>query len=183
MLLSSPLILLGFHPLLIGFVAALNLVYQFWIHTEVIDKCPAWFEAIFNTPSHHRVHHGTNPAYLDANFAGIFIIWDRLFGTFVPEGQAPIRYGTVTPIGTFNPVFIAFSEMVSVVRDAVRPGLTPRQRLAYIFASPGYSHDGSRKGSVQIKRDYLRAHPHMIDTPGLSGRLLDEGKKLSLIHI
>ena len=75
-LLSSPLIFLGFHPLLIGFVASVNLLYQFWIHTEAIDKMPRWFEAVMNTPSHHRVHHATNPDYLDRNYAGTFIFWD-----------------------------------------------------------------------------------------------------------
>ena len=95
--LSTPLVLLGIHPLLLAFVGAFNLVYQYWIHTEAIDKCPKWFEAIFNTPSHHRVHHATNPRYLDANFAGIFIIWDKMFGTFVPEmEEEDIHYGTVS---------------------------------------------------------------------------------------
>ena len=167
-LLSSPLILIGFHPLLIGFVASLNLLYQFWIHTEAIDKCPKWFEAIFNTPSHHRVHHATNPRYLDSNFAGIFIIWDKIFGTFVPElGNEEISYGVVKPIETYNPVKIAFAEMINIFKDATQKDLTLRQRLAYIFAPPGYSHDGSRKGSKHIKADYTAAHPEQAGTPGL----------------
>jgi len=157
-LLSTPLILIGFHPLLIGFVASLNLLYQFWIHTEAIDKCPKWFEAIFNTPSHHRVHHATNPRYLDSNFAGIFIIWDKIFGTFVPELEDEgIKYGVVKPIETYNPVKIAFVEMLNIFKDASQKGLTFSQRFAYVFAPPGYSHDGSRKGSKQIKADYVAA--------------------------
>tara|TARA_R110002020_G_scaffold135207_9_gene301963 strand:+ start:2621 stop:3547 length:927 start_codon:yes stop_codon:yes gene_type:complete len=154
-LLSVPLVLLGFHPLLIGFVASLNLLYQFWIHTEAVDKMPNWFEAVFNTPSHHRVHHGTNPQYLDMNYAGIFIIWDKLFGTFVGEqDDVKIAYGVVKPIETFNPAKIAFAEWGNVFKDAAGKDLTLRQRLGYIFGPPGYSHDGSRQTSEDIKREF-----------------------------
>jgi len=167
-LLSTPLVFLGFHPLLIGFVGALNLIYQFWIHTETIKKMPVWFEFIFNTPSHHRVHHATNPRYLDSNFAGIFIIWDRMFGTFVAErDDDPVKYGVVTPIETFNPIKIAFAEMLNIFKDVFKRDLKLKQRLAYIFAPPGYSHDGSRKDSAQIKADYLANHPNEIGMPGL----------------
>ena len=76
---------LGFHPVMIFTQMAISLLYQYWIHTELIDKLPRWFEAVMNTPSHHRVHHGSNPIYLDKNYAGIFIIWDKIFGTFQPE--------------------------------------------------------------------------------------------------
>lgn len=167
-LLSSPLIIFGFHPLLIGFVASINLLYQFWIHTEAIDKCPKWFEAIFNTPSHHRVHHATNPRYLDSNFAGIFIIWDKMFGTFVPElDDEEISYGIVKQIETYNPIKIAFIELLAIFKDACQKGLSLKQRLGYVFAPPGYSHDGSRKGSKQLKADYVAAHPEQAGTPGL----------------
>src|SRR3546814_77230 len=80
-----PLFLIGFPPAMVFFCAGLNLIYQFWIHTEAIGRMPRWFEAVMNTPSHHRVHHGVNPRYLDANYAGVFIIWDKMFGSFVPE--------------------------------------------------------------------------------------------------
>lgn len=167
-LLSSPLILFGFHPLLIGFVASLNLLYQFWIHTEAIDKCPKWFEAVFNTPSHHRVHHATNPRYLDSNFAGIFIIWDKMFGTFVPEREdEKIQYGVVKPIETFNPIKIAFVEMINIFKDASQKNLSLKERLSYFFAPPGYSHDGSRKGSKAIKADFVAANPDQAGQPGL----------------
>ena len=76
---------IGFHPLMILTQMSISLIYQYWIHTELIHKMPRWFEAVFNTPSHHRVHHGSNPLYLDKNMAGIFIIWDKIFGTFQPE--------------------------------------------------------------------------------------------------
>lgn len=165
---SVPLVLAGIHPVLLAFVGAVNLLYQFWIHTEAIDKMPRWFEFIFNTPSHHRVHHATNPRYLDSNFAGIFIIWDRLFGTFVPEIEdEKITYGIVKPVGTFNPFKVAFLEMFNVFRDALRPGLKFRERLGYVFAPPGYSHDGSRKGSKAIKLEYIAEHPEQAGTPGL----------------
>ncbi len=167
-LLSSPLVLFGFHPLLIGFVASLNLLYQFWIHTEAIGKCPKWFEAVFNTPSHHRVHHATNPRYLDSNFAGIFIIWDKAFGTFVPELEnEKIAYGVVKPIETFNPMKIAFVELINIIKDASQKGLSFKQRLGYIFAAPGYSHDGSRKNSKRLKADYVAENPKQAGTPGL----------------
>ena len=80
--LGSAMVFLGFHPAMVAFVGAMNLIYQFWIHTEAIKRCPAWFEAVFNTPSHHRVHHGSDPEYLDRNYGGILIVWDRLFGTY-----------------------------------------------------------------------------------------------------
>jgi len=169
---STPLILIGIHPLLLAFVGSLNLLYQFWIHTEAIDKMPRWYEAIFNTPSHHRVHHGTNPRYLDSNFAGILIIWDRLFGTFVPEQtDEKITYGIIKPVETFNPVKIAFLEMLNIFKDMSLPGLKVRERLAYIFAAPGYSHDGTRKGSHAIKNDFVREHPEQLGTPGLPKKL------------
>jgi sterol desaturase/sphingolipid hydroxylase (fatty acid hydroxylase superfamily) len=167
-ILSAPLVLLGFHPLLVGFIGAVNLVYQFWIHTQAIKKMPRWFEFIFNTPSHHRVHHGTNPRYLDSNYAGILIIWDRIFGTFVEEREAdPVVYGIITPIGSHNPAIVAFKELYNIFKDAFQPGLKFHQRLAYIFAPPGYSHDGSRKGSKDLKADYVAANPDQAGMQGL----------------
>ncbi|MEM9010308.1 MAG: sterol desaturase family protein [Pseudomonadota bacterium] len=168
LVLQIPLVLLGFHPAMVFFVAGLNLIYQFWIHTEAIDRLPRWFEWIFNTPSHHRVHHGRNARYLDANYAGTLIIWDRMFGTFVPErADDPVDYGLVRNLGTFNPLRVAFHEWVAIFRDLVRPGLTLRQRLLYALAPPGWSHDGSRETSDAIKAQYVERHPGMRGTPGL----------------
>ncbi len=150
MVLRAPLILFGFSPEMVLFVGGVNLVYQFWIHTEAIDKMPRWFEMVMNTPSHHRVHHGRDPKYLDTNYAGVFIIWDKLFGTFVPEQETP-DYGLVQNLGTFNPLRVAFHEWLSMLRDIFAPGLTLRQRFAYALKPPGWSHDGSRKTSDQIK--------------------------------
>ena len=152
MVVRTPLLLLGFHPAMIVFVGGVNLIYQFWIHTEAIDKMPRWFEAIMNTPSHHRVHHGRNPRYLDSNYAGVFIIWDKMFGTFVPEmPDEPVEYGLVQNLGTFNPLRVAFHEWISLFRDVARPGLSFGERVRYAIAPPGWSHDGSRETSDMIK--------------------------------
>jgi sterol desaturase/sphingolipid hydroxylase (fatty acid hydroxylase superfamily) len=151
-LMNVPLSFLGFHPATVALAFALNLLYQFWIHTEAIDRMPRWFEWLLNTPSHHRVHHGSNPRYLDANYAGVFMIWDRLFGTFVPEqADEPVRYGIVKNLGTFNPLRIALHEYVSIGRDLMRRNLTWRQRIGYFFGPPGWSHDGSR-GTTEALR-------------------------------
>ena len=155
--LKIPLAVVGFHPGVIALVGGLNLIYQFWIHTETIDRLPGWFEAVFNTPSHHRVHHGVNPRYLDANYAGVFIVWDRLFGSFVPEdARDPVRYGIVHPLGSHNPLRVAYHEWWSLARDLFRPGLSPRERFGYAFGPPGWSHDGSRSTSREL-RDAWRA--------------------------
>lgn len=179
-LLRVPLALIGFHPLMLAFVGGLNLVYQFWIHTETIGRLWKPIEFIFNTPSHHRVHHATNPRYLDANYAGTLIIWDRMFGTFVPELDEDVpRYGIVKNIGTWNPLRVAFHEWIDMFRDAARPGLTLRQRLGYLVAPPGWSHDGSRMGSEAIKADFVVRHPEAAGTPGLPGDTKPAGPRVS----
>ena len=166
--LQVPMVLLGFHPAVIAFVYGFNLIYQFWIHTEAIGKLPKPIEFIFNTPSHHRVHHATNPRYLDANYAGTLIVWDRMFGTFVEELPEDMpRYGIVKNVGTFNPVRVAFHEWVGMFKDVFSPGLTLRQRLMYMIAPPGWSHDGSRKTSEDLKADYVRLNPSQAGKAGL----------------
>lgn len=166
--LQVPMVLIGFHPAVIAFVYGFNLIYQFWIHTEAIDKLPRPIEFIFNTPSHHRVHHATNPRYLDANYAGTLIIWDRMLGTFVEELPEDMpRYGIVKNVGTFNPVRVAFHEWVGMFKDVFSSGLTLRQRLMYMIAPPGWSHDGSRKTSEDLKADYVRLNPSQAGKAGL----------------
>jgi sterol desaturase/sphingolipid hydroxylase (fatty acid hydroxylase superfamily) len=166
--LQAPMVLLGFHPAVIIFVFGFNLVWQFWIHTETIGKLPRWFEFIFNTPSHHRVHHATNPRYLDANYAGTLIIWDRMFGTFVEELDEDVpRYGIVHNIGTFNPIKVAFHEYVGIAKDVMQPGLTLGERLRYIFMPPGWSHDGMRDTSESLKAAYVRRNPGEAGKSGL----------------
>jgi len=146
-----PLFLIGFHPAMIFFVAGLNLIYQFWIHTETVGRMPRWFEAVMNTPSHHRVHHATNPRYLDKNYAGVFIVWDRMLGTYEPErdDERP-RYGIVKDLGSFNVLWAAFHEWIGIARDVwAAPDM--KSRISYMIAPPGWSHDGSRDTSETIK--------------------------------
>ena len=153
-LFALPLVLLGFHPVMIAICAGFNLIYQFWIHTEAIGRMPRWFEAVMNTPSHHRVHHATNPRYLDRNYAGVFIVWDKLFGTFEPEvrpeeGGERIRYGIVRQLGTFNLIWSVFHEWVGIAQDMWRSPW--RHKLSYLLREPGWSHDGSRETSAMIR--------------------------------
>ena len=114
-----PLAWLGFPPEWTASVFSLNLVYQFWIHTREIKKLPKWVEAIMNTPSHHRVHHGINIEYIDKNYAGIFIIWDKIFGTFEPEVREPL-YGITAPLKSFNPIWANFHYYIHLLRSSFR---------------------------------------------------------------
>lgn len=167
-LLNVPLVLLGFHPAMIGFCAALNLVYQFFIHTEAVRRMPWWYEAIMNTPSHHRVHHATNPRYLDANYAGTLIIWDKMFGTFVPErDDEPCRYGIVKNLNTFNLLVVQFHEWITIWKDVTQPNISFTNRLKYMYKPPGWSHDGSRETSEMIKQQFVRLNPETGGQPGL----------------
>jgi len=176
-LMNVPLAWIGFHPAAIALAFSVNLLYQFWLHTEAIDRLPRWFEAVFNTPSHHRVHHASNPRYLDSNYAGVFIVWDKLFGTFVPEDVAePPRYGLVKNLGTFNPIRIATHEYVAIAKDLVHPKLSLVQRLAYLFAAPGWSHDGSRQSTALLRAADLerrrRAQPASAAAAGAANERL-----------
>jgi len=155
--LKIPLVLVGFDPILVIFCGALNAVYQFFLHTETIHKLPKWFEAVFNTPSHHRVHHGKNPEYLDSNYAGTFIIWDKIFGTFVPENENSYPdYGLVKDFETFNPFKIFIHEYWGIIKDVFGNNRSIKDRILYIVAPPGWSHDNSRKTSNDIKREYYK---------------------------
>jgi sterol desaturase/sphingolipid hydroxylase (fatty acid hydroxylase superfamily) len=132
--------IVGFAPVMIMAMKAISLLYQFWIHTELVRSLGP-LEAVFNTPSHHRVHHGSNPRYIDRNHGGTLIIWDKLFGTFEPENPAdPVRFGLTKNIETYNPVRIAFHEWVDLFRDAWRaPG--GGNKLRYVFGNPGWRHE------------------------------------------
>jgi hypothetical protein len=133
---SLPIALLGFKPQDFVYISAFNTLYQFWIHTEAINKMPRWFEFIFNTPSHHRVHHGRNPKYIDKNHAGSLIIWDRMFGTFQAEEERP-TYGITKPINSWNPIFANFSHYVEMGKDLKQiPGWG--DRVKYLFMKPGW---------------------------------------------
>ncbi|GAB3336730.1 sterol desaturase family protein [Larkinella ripae] len=141
--------LLGFHPAAILTMQSISLLYQFWIHTEYINRMPVFIEAVFNTPSHHRVHHGSDLKYLDKNHAGVLIIWDRLFGTFQKEEERP-TYGLTQNIDTHNPIRIAFHEWVAMGRDVTKAG-SIKNAAKYLFGPPGWSHDGSRKTTRQLR--------------------------------
>ena len=147
--------LLGFHPAMVLFMQSVSLIYQFWIHTEAIDRMPRWFEAVFNTPSHHRVHHGSDFEYLDRNYAGTLIIWDKLFGSYYPEGRTP-QYGLTHPIGTDNPLRIAFHEWAGIARD-LRRARSPRAVLGTLFAPPGWSADGASLTTPQMRAQQAAA--------------------------
>ncbi|MBE7448787.1 MAG: sterol desaturase family protein [Kofleriaceae bacterium] len=140
--------LLGFAPWMVLLQQAISLLYQYWIHTEAIGRL-GWLEYVFNTPSHHRVHHGANPQYLDRNHAGILIVWDRLFGTFEPE-RAPVRYGLTTNLTSHNPLHIAFHEWRAIGAD-LRRARSLREAFLYVFGPPGWSPDGSRQTSRQLR--------------------------------
>lgn len=145
-----PLALVGFSPAMIITAQAWSLLYQFGLHTEAVRSLGP-LEAIFNTPSHHRVHHGSNVEYLDRNHAGIFIIWDRLFGTFEPE-RSKVDYGLTTNIHTFNPLRIAFHEWRALGRD-VRRARTLRDKLGYLLRPPGWSPDGSTRTARELQAE------------------------------
>lgn len=148
-----PLAALGFDPAMILLMIGLNLTYQFWVHTEAFRRGPAWFEAVFNTPSHHRVHHGSNARYLDRNHAGVLIVWDRLFGTFSPElDEEPVVYGLTSNIGTHDPWTVlvhGYAELIRDLRRADRFG----DRLRYLFLPPGWSHDGPDKRAKTLRAE------------------------------
>jgi alkylglycerol monooxygenase len=131
-----PLAIIGLPWELFASCYALNLVYQFWIHTREVDKLPAWLEWWLNTPSHHRVHHGVNPQYQDKNYAGALIVWDRLFGTFEPEVE-PVVYGITTPLGSFNPVRANVHIFAGIARNAWRTARW-RDKWRVIFGHPGF---------------------------------------------
>ncbi|MFZ1865573.1 MAG: sterol desaturase family protein [Polyangiales bacterium] len=152
----APLPLLGFPVSMILIQKSVSLLYQYWLHTELIGRL-GWFETVFNTPSHHRVHHGRNPIYLDRNHAGIFIIWDKIFGTFEPEAE-PVDYGLTKNIHTYNPVRIAFHEWAAMLKDARDAG-TWRGRIGYLLMPPGWTEDGTGKTSMALRREYAGAVP------------------------
>jgi sterol desaturase/sphingolipid hydroxylase (fatty acid hydroxylase superfamily) len=144
----TPLAIIGFHPLMMLTMQAVNLLYQFWIHTEFV-KSIGFLESFMNSPSHHRVHHGSDIKYLDKNYAGIFIIWDKLFDTFKKEEERP-KYGILHNIQTYNPLKIASHEWISIFND-LKTSRSLKEFIAYIFAAPGWSPDGSRKTSKQLQ--------------------------------
>jgi sterol desaturase/sphingolipid hydroxylase (fatty acid hydroxylase superfamily) len=149
-----PIALLGFKPIDILFIYSVGQVWAILTHTERVKKL-GWLEYLFVTPSHHRVHHASNPLYLDKNMGTVFIIWDKLFGTFQPELPAkayqPIKYGTVSPVdqGLSN---IIFHEWKSIWKDIRRKDISWKYKWMYLFGPPGWSHDGKRMTSEQLRQ-------------------------------
>ncbi|MFS8082603.1 MAG: sterol desaturase family protein [Ginsengibacter sp.] len=149
-----PLVFLGFAPIDIVFMYSLTQIYGILVHTQYIKKMPSWFEAVFVTPSHHRVHHANNIRYLDKNMGMVLIIWDRLFGTFQKEeSNEPVKYGLTYELSKPNDVSdIVFHEWKKLVDDLKRP-LPFSVKLKYLFKAPGWSHDGSSKTAKQLQRE------------------------------
>jgi sterol desaturase/sphingolipid hydroxylase (fatty acid hydroxylase superfamily) len=145
-----PLALAGFKPLDIVFIYSATQIWGIFVHTELIDKM-GWFEYFMVTPSHHRVHHASNTKYLDRNMGMFLIIWDKLFGTFEPETKdEPIQYGLTTKVESNNPLSMIFHEWKNIARDLRRP-VSWKDKFLYLFGPPGWSHDGSRLTSNQLR--------------------------------
>src|SRR3546814_83201 len=146
-----PLFLIGFPPAMVFFCAGLNLIYQFWIHTEANRRLPRWFEAVMNKPSHHRGHHGVKPRYFAANCAGVIMSWDEMVGSVGPGREdEPGRYGSVKQLGSFNILGAAVHEWGGIAKDVW--GAPGKHKLSYMWREPGWSHDGSRATSATIKQ-------------------------------
>lgn len=146
-----PVCWIGFDPRAVGLMYAANLLYQFWLHTETIPKL-GFVETFLNTPSNHRVHHAVNPEYLDRNYGGVLIIWDRLFGTYCEEKDGvPKVYGLVRQIDTLNPVKIAFAEWVAMLRD-LGSARSVREAAGYLFGPPGWRPGGNGLTTREIRR-------------------------------
>lgn len=143
--------LLGFDAGMVITMISISLFYQFWIHTRAVGRLHPWIEAVFNTPSHHRVHHASNVRYLDRNHGGVLIIWDRMFGTFARErDDDPVVYGLTTNLGTDAILWVAVHEYVAIWRDLKRAS-NWRDRLRYLTLAPGWSHDGADKRASSLR--------------------------------
>lgn len=151
-----PLALIGIPVWMIFLSQAIVLLYQFPVHTERVDRLPRPIEFVFNTPSHHRVHHGANNPYLDKNYGGILIVWDRLFGSYAEEIE-PVRFGLTKNIDTFNPIKVNYHEFVAMVGDVWR-AKTWRGRIGYLCNPPGWSEASARPESTPLTAAYSAAH-------------------------
>jgi sterol desaturase/sphingolipid hydroxylase (fatty acid hydroxylase superfamily) len=149
-----PLALMGFHALDIVFIYSATQIWGIFVHTESIKKM-GWLEYILVTPSHHRVHHASNAKYLDKNMGMFLIIWDKLFGTFQPElpeeNYQPMKYGLTKPLEKETPATIVFHEWQSIFKDVARKDITWKEKWNYLFGPPGWSHDGSRMTSEELR--------------------------------
>ena len=195
-----PLAWVGIPPGVMGTCVALNTLYQFWIHTELIHRL-GWLESFLNTPSHHRVHHAINPRYLDRNYAGVFIVWDRWFGSFEPERETPV-YGLTQPLRSFNPLWAQVSGWVALARQA-RATRRWRDKLRVWFAPPSWhppgvaetpspleAPGGHRKHDVEVpprRRVYVGVHFALTVAATFAllmwGRALPWGDKVGIVFL
>ncbi|MEP6674726.1 MAG: sterol desaturase family protein [Ferruginibacter sp.] len=154
-----PLALLGFRPIDIVFMYSLTQIYGILVHTQAIKKMPRWFEMIFVSPGHHRVHHASNIIYLDKNMGMCLIIWDRMFGTFQEElPEEPVKYGLTKPMeNPHHPLKIIFHEWQNIGKDLKRK-VSFFTRLKYLFMPPGWSHDGSTKTAAVLRKEIKKDH-------------------------
>ncbi|MFY0639538.1 MAG: sterol desaturase family protein [Bermanella sp.] len=163
-----PLAFMGFPPEILVAVGSLNLLYQFWVHTQVIDQMPKWYEFIFVTPSNHRVHHAKNKIYVDKNFGGVFL-WDRLFGTFQPElKEEKVIFGISTQLASWNPVWGNLHFLISLCKDAWRTN-SWKDKFTLWFRRTGY-----RPADVEAKYPIIKSNQvvEKYDTPlSLSAKL------------
>jgi hypothetical protein len=161
-----PLAIIGFDTLLFVTVSSLVTLYQFWIHTKAIHKM-GWLEYIFNTPSHHRVHHGVNPKYIDKNHGGTFIIWDRMFGTFQEEEEEPI-YGITKPLNSWNPLWANLQHFVEIA-FLLRQVPHWKDKLKVLFMPPGWRPEylGGQLSVPEVDRTSYRKYdtqvPHLLN--------------------
>ena len=150
-----PLAWIGFQPLDIIFIYSATQIWGIFVHTELINKM-GWLEYFLVTPSHHRVHHASNPKYLDKNLGMFLIIWDKMFGTFQPELEEkeyqPVKYGLTKPLEKETPVSIIFHEWSSIGKDISRKDIGWKEKWWYVFGPPGWSHDGSRMTSDELRQ-------------------------------
>jgi hypothetical protein len=171
-----PLVWLGFDVRTVLSVLTLNLLYQFWIHATWIPKL-GWLELVLNTPSAHRVHHASNPEYLDANYGGVLIVFDRLFGTYVAErADLPCRYGLVHPLTSYNPLRVEFAQWLSLGRDLLH-ARSLRALLGHLLMPPGWSPDGEGETTAELRARQQRGDDERrpIDGNPTPGQRLQQG--------
>lgn len=160
-----PLGLMGFSPVDILFVYSATQIWGIFVHTELIHKM-GWLEYILVTPSHHRVHHASNAKYLDKNMGMFLIIWDKIFGSFQPELPAdqyqPLKYGLTKPVDNDTPAKVIFHEWNDIWKDLKRSDISFYNKLGYLFGPPGWSHDGSRQTSDQMRESEENSGPEYI---------------------
>ena len=169
----APLVWLGVRPEVVLATLSANLLYQFWLHNDWMPKL-GWLEYVFNTPSAHRVHHASNIDYLDANYGGVLIIFDRLFGTYVEErADEPVRYGLVHPSTTYNPIVNQFEHWVSLFRDIAKSA-KPWHAIGYLMMPPGWEPDGKGTTTENLRREQQLqrgTRPQQQAVPEMKGEL------------